>query len=162
MALAIELASEADTDRLGRVLADNLAPGTTVALEGTLGAGKTRLVQAIAGGLGIDPREVTSPTFVLYQRHAGSKTLHHYDVYRLKDEDEFLQLGPEESFHSEGITLVEWADKFPDCLPEEHLVIRLTPTSATGRQCELTASAPSLEPIVDRVAQAWLSRTASG
>lgn len=155
MGFTFELTSEADTERLGRMLADCLPPGTTVALEGTLGAGKTRLVQAIAAGLGLDPREVTSPTFVLYQRHAGTKTLHHYDVYRLKDEDEFLQLGPEESFHSDGITLVEWADKFPICLPEEHLIVRLTPTGATKRQCEIAASDPALGFVVDALARAW-------
>lgn len=155
MSLAIELTSEADTERLGRILAEQLPSGTTVALEGTLGAGKTRLVQAIATGLGIDPREVTSPTFVLYQCHPGSKTLHHYDVYRLQDEDEFLQLGPEEAFHSDGITLVEWADKFPACLPEEHLIVRLTPTGATTRQCEITAGAPALAPFVASLERAW-------
>jgi tRNA threonylcarbamoyladenosine biosynthesis protein TsaE len=155
MGITLELRSEAETDCLGRILAACLPPGTTVALEGTLGAGKTRLVQAIGAGLGIDPREVTSPTFVLYQRHAGSKTLHHYDVYRLKDEDEFLQLGPEESFHSDGITLVEWADKFSNCLPEEHLIVRLTPTGASARTCEIISSAAALETVLRSVQQAW-------
>src|SRR5690606_9050915 len=89
---------EADTDRLGAALAQQLPPGLTVALLGTLGAGKTRLVQGVARGLGVAEGVVVSPTFVLAQHYAGRRALHHFDTYRLADSDEFLQLGPEECF----------------------------------------------------------------
>jgi tRNA threonylcarbamoyladenosine biosynthesis protein TsaE len=105
-----------------------------VALIGTLGAGKTRLVQAIAQQCGIAPENVSSPTFVLCQEHHGRRTLYHMDAYRLRDDDEFLQLGPEEYFESDGITLVEWADRVIDCLPAERLEIRIEVVDHTSRE----------------------------
>src|SRR5262245_16376862 len=103
--------SEGDTDRLGAALAEALPAGTTVALIGTLGAGKTRLVQAVAAALGIPRDKATSPTFVLVNEYRGRRPVYHFDAYRLRDEDEFLALGAEEYFESEGITFVEWADR---------------------------------------------------
>jgi len=129
--------SEADTERLGLALAGLLPDGTTVALIGSLGSGKTRLVQAIAAGFGIDRRDVVSPTFVLVQHYHGRRSLYHFDVYRLRDEAEFLDLGPEEYFESSGITLVEWADRVNDCLPPERVEIRIEPTGPTARRFEL-------------------------
>ncbi len=102
--------------RLGAALAEVLPDGTTVALCGTLGAGKTRLVQAIAEAAGVDRRNVLSPTFVLIQEYHGRRTVYHIDAYRLRDADEFLALGPEEYFEGDGLVLVEWADRVePAC-----------------------------------------------
>ena len=112
-------ANEAATAALGHALADVLPPGTTVALCGTLGAGKTRLVQAIAEALGVDRRDVVSPTFVLIQEYRGRRTIYHIDAYRLRDEDEFQQLGPDEYFESDGLVLVEWADRVEGSLPRD-------------------------------------------
>jgi tRNA threonylcarbamoyladenosine biosynthesis protein TsaE len=100
-------------------------------LIGTLGAGKTTLVQAIARAAEIDASEVTSPTFTLLQTHRGSFTLNHLDAYRVADEDEFLELGVEELFDdasdqpTAAWTVVEWADRFADCLPANTLWIRI-------------------------------------
>jgi len=129
-----EATSEADTDRLGAALAAVLPPGTTVALNGTLGAGKTRLVQAIAAACGIDRQEVVSPTFVLCQRYQGDRTIYHLDAYRLRDGDEFRELGPEEFFESDGLTIIEWADKVADCLPDERVEIDIEVTGQTQRR----------------------------
>ena len=86
---------EKETARLGKLLADVLPAGTVIALIGTLGAGKTRLVQAVAGALGVPREEVTSPTFVLVNEYVGGRLpVYHFDAYRLRDEDEFLELGP--------------------------------------------------------------------
>lgn len=135
-----EANSEADTFRLGAALAEHLPDGSVVALLGTLGAGKTRLVQAIAEGCGIERRNVVSPTFVLIHEYPGDRMIYHIDAYRLKDEDEFLELGPEEYFESDGITLIEWADRVEDCLPRERLEIRIEVTGAETRGFELVAS----------------------
>jgi tRNA threonylcarbamoyladenosine biosynthesis protein TsaE len=133
-AFVFEAASEADTDRLGAALAALLPPGTTLALSGTLGAGKTRLVQAIAAACGIDREDVVSPTFVLCQRYQGGRTIYHLDAYRLRDDDEFRELGPEEFFESDGLTIIEWADKVADCLPDERVEIEIEVTGATARR----------------------------
>jgi tRNA threonylcarbamoyladenosine biosynthesis protein TsaE len=133
-------ADENDTARLGAALARSLPPGTVVALYGTLGAGKTRLVQAMAEALGIDRRQVVSPTFVLIQEYHGEKSIYHFDAYRMRDEDEFLALGPDEYFDSDGIVLVEWADRVAGCLPRERVDIHIEVTGASQRQIEITAT----------------------
>lgn len=131
--------SLADTDRLGAALAASLLDGSLVALIGTLGAGKTRLVQALASACGIDRTEVTSPTFVLCQEHSGSRTLYHFDVYRLAGDEEFQRLGPQEYFSAGGITLIEWADKVAASLPDERLEISIAVTGDSARQFTLRA-----------------------
>jgi tRNA threonylcarbamoyladenosine biosynthesis protein TsaE len=150
-------ADEAATDRFGALLAQHLPPGMTVALAGTLGAGKTRLVQAIAAGLGIDRADVLSPTFVLGQHYHGRRTLHHFDLYRLKDEDEFLELGPEEYFESDGITLIEWAERFPSVLPEDRLEIVIRVMGETAREFQLTGTGERSAAVIRDVAVAAYS-----
>ena len=108
---------EAATAALGAALAEALPAGSTVALCGTLGAGKTRLIQAIAEAAGVDRRGVVSPTFVLIQEYAGHRPIYHMDAYRLRSEDEFRQLGPEEYFDGQGLVLVEWADRVRAACP---------------------------------------------
>src|SRR5262245_39032142 len=93
-----EAADEGATECLGAALAAALPAGVTVALCGTLGAGKTRLVQAIAAACGVPRDEVVSPTFVLCQQYHGSREINHLDAYRIADEDEFRELGVEELF----------------------------------------------------------------
>ncbi|MCY2992261.1 MAG: tRNA (adenosine(37)-N6)-threonylcarbamoyltransferase complex ATPase subunit type 1 TsaE [Planctomycetota bacterium] len=140
---------EADTRRLGAALAEALPAGTTVALIGTLGAGKTRLVQALAAAYGVPEGTVVSPTFVLCQPYHGRRTLYHLDAYRLADDDEFLELGPEEYFDSDGITLIEWADRVLGCLPPERLEIQIHVTGETERTFEISAAGPALARVVD-------------
>lgn len=127
--------SEADTDRLGVLLAEALPPGTVVALVGTLGAGKTRLVQAVAAALGVPRDEVTSPTFVLVNEYSkGRVPIYHFDAYRLRDEDEFNELGPEEYFEGDGLTFVEWADRVTDSMPRDCVRIEIEVTGDQSRQ----------------------------
>lgn len=144
--------SEADTDRLGAMLAEVLVPGTVVALIGTLGAGKTRLVQAVAAAFG-NPRDaITSPTFVLVNEYlAGRLPVYHFDTYRLKDEDEFLELGPEEYFAGQGITFVEWADRFAQLLPASYLKIEIAAVGATEREFTITSVGTEYEREVARL-----------
>jgi tRNA threonylcarbamoyladenosine biosynthesis protein TsaE len=150
--------SEADTDRLGAALADLLPDGTVVALSGTLGAGKTRLVQAVAAASGIDRQLVTSPTFVLCQSYQGRRTIHHFDVYRLKDDEEFLQLGPEEYFESKSISFVEWAERVEQLLPTEHLEIAIDVTGPAQRRFTIRARGAALDAVVSQLQQ-WLPET---
>jgi tRNA threonylcarbamoyladenosine biosynthesis protein TsaE len=130
-------ASEVDTERLGQALAKVLPDGTTIALIGTLGAGKTRLVQAVAAACGVPRNEVVSPTFTLCHEYQGERTIYHFDAYRLKDDDEFLELGPDEYFDSPALTFVEWGDRVSDCLPRQRLEIRIRPLGETAREFEI-------------------------
>lgn len=131
----IELASLDDTDRLGERLARYLRGGTCVGLVGTLGAGKTRLAQAIIAAHGIGREAVTSPTFTLVRTYAcGDLTLHHLDAYRIKDEDEFFELGVEELWEDDAaVVLVEWADRVAGCLPPSTLWIEIEWTDTERR-----------------------------
>lgn len=141
----------AHTERLGRALAAALPPGTVVALIGTLGAGKTRLVQAVAASLGVPAGEATSPTFVLVNEYRGRLPIYHIDAYRLRDEDEFRELGPEEYFDSAGVTFIEWADRVEDCLPVERLEIHCEATGETARQFTLRGTSPQMGAILNKV-----------
>jgi len=132
-------ADESATAALGAALADVLPDGTTVALCGTLGAGKTRLVQAIAEAVGVDRRNVLSPTFVLIQEHHARRSIYHIDAYRVRDEDEFQALGPEEYFEGNGLVLVEWADRVAGCLPSERIEVRIEVTGPRSRRFELVS-----------------------
>jgi tRNA threonylcarbamoyladenosine biosynthesis protein TsaE len=151
--------NEDDTDRFGDALAKVLPKGAVVALVGTLGAGKTRLVQAVAKAVGVDPTEVLSPTFVLVHeyrvqgsRHGGQAGLrvqgldaiYHIDAYRIRDADEFRDLGPEEYFESDGWTFIEWADRVADCLPREYVEIEIMVSGTTTRRFKVVAHGLSL------------------
>jgi tRNA threonylcarbamoyladenosine biosynthesis protein TsaE len=145
---------EAATERLGQALAAAVPGGTVVALIGTLGAGKTRLVQAFAAAHGVPRDAATSPTFVLVNEYRGRAPIYHIDAYRLRDEDEFLELGPEEYFDSTGVTFVEWADRVADCLPAERLEIRCEAVGETVRQFALRGTTPRVEQFVQQVRKA--------
>ncbi len=143
--------SEADTERLGAAAAAALPPGTTIALMGTLGAGKTRLVQAVAAALGVPREAATSPTFVLVNEYPGDMPVYHFDAYRLRDEDEFQELGPEEYFESGGLTFVEWADRVASCLPTDRIEIQCEAVGETERRFTLSATSARLESAIHAI-----------
>lgn len=141
-----------DTDRFAAVVAAVLPPGSVVALNGTLGAGKTRFVQGFCAALGVPREAVVSPTFVLVHEYPGEPPVYHFDAYRITDDDEFLQLGPEEYFESEGYSLVEWADRVARCLPEDYLQIDIEPQGPTARRFVVSAHGERLREAVERLA----------
>ncbi len=143
--------NESQTARLGAALAKVLPNGTTVSLCGTLGAGKTRLVRAIAEASGVAAKTVVSPTFVLVQEYEGRRPIYHLDAYRLLDEDEFLQLGPEEYFDGEGLTLVEWADRVEVCMPRDRIEIHIEVTGETSREFQVTAMGRGFESVMEEL-----------
>src|SRR5262245_34282399 len=112
--LTIDIADESETDTLGRCLAEILPAGAVVALIGPLGAGKTRLVRSICRAVGVEDGVVASPTFVLVHEYEGRLPIYHFDAYRLRNEQEFQALGPDEYFSSDGWSFVEWADRVRD------------------------------------------------
>jgi tRNA threonylcarbamoyladenosine biosynthesis protein TsaE len=151
--LTFDAPDETATAALGSALAQVLPPSTTVALCGTLGAGKTRLVQAIAEASGVNRREVVSPTFVLIQEHHGRRPIYHIDAYRVRDDDEFLQLGPDEYFEGPGLVLIEWADRVAAHLPEERIEINITVTGAQSRRFEIAAVGQRYAGVIEQLAK---------
>lgn len=103
--------SAAETEEVAAALAGRFAGGEVVLLSGELAAGKTAFVRGLARGIGVDPAEVASPTFVLLTAYPGRFTLHHADLYRLEVPDADRELGLEELPGPAGVLAVEWAER---------------------------------------------------
>ncbi len=125
------------THAIGTLLGESCAGGETIALIGPLGAGKTCLVRGLAVGLGAPAEAVTSPTFVLIHEYAGLVPLYHVDLYRLDERDAMNGLGLEEYLDAPGVTVIEWADRAPAVLPNDHLRITIEHLGGDRRRVTL-------------------------
>lgn len=115
--------NELETIRLGQKIAGQLKRGDILALSGDLGTGKTAFVKGIARGLGIDDY-ITSPTFTLVHSYEGMGfNLHHFDVYRVSDEEELFEIGFEEYLYENDICVIEWADLIKNLIPNHSIWI---------------------------------------
>lgn len=120
----IKLMGLNETEKFGQRLGNLLQGGDVLSLTGDLGAGKTTLTKSI--GIGLEVKDyITSPTFTLINEYKGRAWVYHFDVYRLEDEMDLLDLGYEDYFYSNGVTIVEWGDKIEDILPEDRINIRI-------------------------------------
>jgi tRNA threonylcarbamoyladenosine biosynthesis protein TsaE len=142
--------TEDDTERLGRALAEAVPHGV-VALDGPLGAGKTRLVQAAAAACRVDRRDVVSPTFVLVHEYRGSRPIYHLDAYRVRDDDEFLELGADEYFVPPNLVFVEWAGRVERCLPRERIAITIGVLSDQQREFTVVGHGREAAAAVERL-----------
>jgi tRNA threonylcarbamoyladenosine biosynthesis protein TsaE len=146
--------SAQQTQHLGEELAELLQGGELLLLEGQLGTGKTTFTQGLARGLGITTI-VSSPTFTLLKEYTGQAyqraskgqqgscvrpALYHFDLYRLEEPEEILDLGFEEYFYNSGVSVVEWADKAGALWPPERLYIRLHVLNETQRSLTFKAT----------------------
>lgn len=120
----IDLPDPESTQEAARLLAKRLHPGSVVALTGPLGAGKTTYIKAVAQSLGV-AEEVTSPGFIRLNIYKGDLTVYHLDLYRVKDQSEFLALGFDEYLDTEGVTLIEWAERAAGVFPEDTVTVAL-------------------------------------
>ena len=128
----------AQTVAYGRELAAQARPGDVWALTGDLGAGKTHFVQGAAAGLG-SGAAVTSPTFSLVHEYPGGRLpLFHFDFYRLRDASEALAVGMDEYLAAGGLTIIEWAGKFPQILPATTLWLHFTAVGEDVRKISRT------------------------
>lgn len=120
-----ESMSAQDTLEFGIKLGREAAPGTIICLDGDLGTGKTVITKGIAKGLGID-EPVSSPTFTVVQIYTeGRLPLYHFDVYRIEDPLEMEEIGYEDYFYGDGVTVIEWSDMIGELIPKEAVRIRL-------------------------------------
>lgn len=123
MQKVIETNSREETFALGRRLGEEVKPGEVYTLIGDLGVGKTVFTQGIAAGLGIE-EPVCSPTFTIVQTYEGGRLpFYHFDVYRIADPEEMEEIGYEDYFYGEGLTIVEWGNYIAELLPPRHTEI---------------------------------------
>jgi tRNA threonylcarbamoyladenosine biosynthesis protein TsaE len=133
--------SELETEAAWARLAGSLHAGDVVLLYGDLGAGKTAFTRGLARGLGIDPADVSSPTFTLIQEYHGRLTLYHVDLYRL-DEREVDDLGLEELVLGDGVVVIEWAERWRD-RPDDVVEVRLEHVDDDRRRIVVTGGVRS-------------------
>jgi len=126
--------------------------GTRLGKLGQLGAGKTTLIKGIAKGIGVDdPRHVNSPSFVILKEHKGRIPLYHFDVYRLNDPEDMDTVGYKDFFYGEGASVIEWADKIRELLPDEYLDIELSVTGRDKREAKVSAHGKRYEDLLRRI-----------
>jgi len=118
--------SEEETIACGEKFGSLIQENSIVCFFGDLGAGKTTFIKGLVKGFSGYPKElVNSPTFVYLNIYTGTKNVYHFDLYRLRDSDEFLSMGFDEMFYAGGVCLLEWSEKIKDILPEKRLDVTI-------------------------------------
>ncbi|MBR2429759.1 MAG: tRNA (adenosine(37)-N6)-threonylcarbamoyltransferase complex ATPase subunit type 1 TsaE [Alistipes sp.] len=129
----IEIGSLDELDGVAQAVLDALDGRTVVAFDAPMGAGKTTLISRIAALLGASDA-VTSPTFAIVNQYEGSRTIYHFDMYRIERVEEALDFGSEEYLSSGELCLVEWPEKIEPLLPEDTMVVKIEILSDTARR----------------------------
>lgn len=118
--------SASETFELGRKLGQKLSVPTVVCLFGELAAGKTTFIKGLVfGAAEVNPSAVQSPTFTYLHIYEGRKRIYHFDLYRLRDIDEFLSMGFDEYFDADGICCIEWSERIASFLPPDSIHVTL-------------------------------------
>lgn len=126
--------SDAETREAGRKLAKGLGPGSVVLLYGDLGAGKTTFVKGMASALGLSERDIISASFTIIAEYESDPPLYHIDLYRLEHEDDLEAVGLYEYLGTDGISVVEWAERLPEEAREGAITVRINFLGETGRE----------------------------
>ena len=142
--------SPEQTQRFGVRIGELALPGDVFLLVGNLGTGKTCLTQGIAWGLNIKEYAL-SPSFILVREHQGRLTLYHIDLYRLDNIEEITELGLDDYLYSNGVCVVEWADKGLSVLSEEHLLIQISFLSDTERSFQIKSRGQRYLDIIEQL-----------
>ena len=140
--------SEEETRTLGERMVHCLKPGDVVALSGELGSGKTTFIQGMAVGCGIEPRMVKSPTFVIHREYPGRLPMAHVDAYRLTGAAEVAWLDLDLIFSPDKVTVIEWAERFEELIPQQALRLELAHVSAKRRRIRLTSDNTRTKEVV--------------
>jgi tRNA threonylcarbamoyladenosine biosynthesis protein TsaE len=131
--------SARQTEQIAADLASDLAGGECLALEGELGAGKTQFVRGLVEGLGGNPKQVSSPTYVLLNIYRGGRLpVYHLDAYRVAGSADFEAIGFPELLEEKGIVVVEWASRIAPLLPQKRIEVRITTTGIEEREIAIT------------------------
>jgi tRNA threonylcarbamoyladenosine biosynthesis protein TsaE len=141
--------NQEQTWQIGEMLGARLDAGDTVCLYGDLGAGKTSFSYGIAQGLEVEEQYITSPTFTFVNEYQGRVPMYHIDLYRLTDPDELHNIGFEEYLDSDGVTVIEWAERAEDELPVERLSVYLSHVNDHSREIGFLAEGERYQKLLD-------------
>ena len=144
-------ASPEQTWQVGHILGSRLQPGDTVCLYGDLGAGKTSFSYGIALGLEVREQYITSPTFTFVNEYKGRVPFYHIDLYRLEDPEELEGIGFEEYIDSDGVTVIEWAERAENELPDERLSVYLDYVDDHSREIGFLAEGVRYEKLINEL-----------
>jgi tRNA threonylcarbamoyladenosine biosynthesis protein TsaE len=137
--------SAAETESLGHQFAGIVKTGDVFALTGDLGTGKTQFVKGLAAGLGA-MTPATSPTFTLIHEYSGGRfSIYHFDFFRVEDRPAAERLGLDEYFFGDGVSVIEWADRFRELIPEHARWISFETKSETQRAITIADNSPALQ-----------------
>jgi len=153
--LDLLLSSPGETESFGNAIGQLLRGGEVLALIGELGAGKTALVRGIVAGLGAPAASVTSPTFLLVHEYQGRLPIIHIDLYRLRRPEEIEAIGLSEYLMEDVAVAIEWADRFPQLLPDDRLEVRLAHRTRTTRSALLEARGSRSRSLLTRIKKVW-------
>jgi tRNA threonylcarbamoyladenosine biosynthesis protein TsaE len=145
--------SEAETIAFGDRIGRRLEPGDLLLLLAPFGAGKTHLTKGIAAGLGVDPDEVNSPSFVIVNQYTAGAPwrrmpIFHADLYRIETSHDLGTVGLEECLNGDGVCIIEWAERAADWLPRERLEVEIAETGPTSRRLLLRPRGERYERLV--------------
>ena len=145
--------SPSDTQNLGERIGKLIEAGSVLALIGELGCGKTLLTRGICAGLEVPLRQVNSPTFVLVNEYRGRLPVYHMDLYRLGDIDDVVDIGVLDYLTraESGVLIIEWAEKVPELLPDDHLKVEIAILSARKRQLLFSATGEKYKYLIEKV-----------
>jgi tRNA threonylcarbamoyladenosine biosynthesis protein TsaE len=151
--------SPGETHALGVLIGKNASPGLLIAMTGELGSGKTRLTQGIARGLEVpEDLHITSPTFALVNEYPGRVSLFHVDLYRIKNMSELEDIGLDDTMVGDQVTVIEWAEKATDILPQERLSIFIRLVDERTRNLLLTGSGQTASNLIEKCVSEFTSQ----
>jgi tRNA threonylcarbamoyladenosine biosynthesis protein TsaE len=134
-----------ETEGFGRKFAETIKAGDVLALTGGLGSGKTQFVKGLTAALGATTG-ATSPTFTLIHEYSGGRLpIYHFDFFRVENRQSAERLGLDDYFFGDGVSMIEWADRFRDLIPENARWIRFETKSETQRAITVPDNSPALQ-----------------
>ncbi|MGM9903407.1 tRNA threonylcarbamoyl adenosine modification protein YjeE [Enterococcus sp. 10A9_DIV0425] len=150
----IELANVEMTEELAQIIGKTAEPGNNLVLTGDLGAGKTTLTKGIAKGLGID-QMIKSPTYTIIREYEGRLPLYHMDIYRVAASG--ADLGLDEYFEGEGLSVIEWGNLLEEALPEDYLelILEKNDTDFEKRYVKFQAYGSQSQAFEQRIMDNW-------
>lgn len=146
--------SPEETEKLGETIGSLLSPGFFVALRGDLGGGKTCITRGLVASLAPESVNlVASPTYAIMNIYPGTIPVYHFDFYRLTGDDDIAELGFEEYFYGEGVSIAEWSERMTDLFPSDVLTLLFEYVSENQRQITITSSGKKSKNVIRQLSK---------